>query len=77
MRMRRAHHDVNGIGAALHNRGHGLDHGLDALVGADQAEGENDLTPRKTPALFCRIAISKRLVGDAMGMTQILPGSAL
>ena len=40
--MRGAEHDIDRIGAAFQDRGHGIDHDFDALVRREQAERQND-----------------------------------
>ena len=40
--MRRAENDIDGIGTAFQDRRHRVDHDFDALVGRQQAEGQND-----------------------------------
>ena len=42
VRMRRAEHDVDGVRMLREDRGHRVDHVLDALVGREEAEGEDD-----------------------------------
>ena len=40
--MRRAENDIYRVRAPFEDRGHGVDHDLDALVGGEQAERQND-----------------------------------
>ena len=40
--MRRAEHDVHRVRAASQNRGHGVDHDFNALVGREQTESQDD-----------------------------------
>ena len=63
VRMRGAEHDVDGVGMAREDRGQRVDDVLDALVGREQAEGEDHrlaldaelvLAARRTARSGCR-----------------------
>ena len=70
--MRRAEHHVDGIGAALQDRRHGVDHDLDALVGREQAERQDDRSCRRSRAWPSPASGStKAKSGMPCGMTSI------
>ena len=64
--MRRAEHDIDGVGATFQDRGHGVDHDLDALVGGEQAERQNDGTVAESEFGLCRVGLDERKVGNAV-----------
>ncbi len=65
--MRRTEHDIDRVGAAFQDRGHGVDHDLDALGGGQQAECQNDRAAVKSEFGLGRVGLDKRKVGNAMG----------
>ncbi len=65
--MCRTEHDIHGVGAALQNRRHGVDHDFDALVGRQQAESQNDGPPAKSEFGLRRIGPDKRSIRNAVG----------
>ena len=40
--MGRTKNDIHGIGTAFQDRGHGIDHDFDALVGREKTERQDD-----------------------------------
>ena len=62
-----AHHDIDRVRRGCEHHGHGLDHHLDALVRADQAEGEDHLTIRETQFPLGLLRIGQRRVRNAVG----------
>ena len=65
--MRCAEHDVDRIRTAFQNRRHGVDHDFDALVGRQQAEGQNDRLAGKSEPGLRRIGRDKGDVRNAVG----------
>ena len=65
--MRRTEYDVDRVRAPFQDRGHGVDHHLDALAGRQQPERQNDRTAAETEFGLCRVRPDKRKVGHAMG----------
>ena len=65
--MGRTEHDVDRVRATFQDRGHGVDHDLDALAGGQQAERQNDRAAAESEFGLCRVRLNKRKVGNAMG----------
>ena len=71
--MRRAEHHIDRIRTPFQNRRHGVDHDFDALVGRQQAEGQNDRSAGKSePGLGCVRSPTNATSGMPWGMTSIL-----
>ncbi len=65
--MRRSQHHIDRVRPPLQDRGHGVDHDLDALAGGQQSERQNDRPVAESEFGLCRIRRDKRKVRDAMG----------
>ena len=65
--MRRPKYDINRIRSAFQDRGHGVDHDLDALAGRQQPECQNDGADAESQSCLCRVRRDKWKVGDTMG----------
>ena len=61
-----AEHDVNGIGAALQNRRHGIDDDFDAFVGREQAEGQDHGLAAEAEFCLCLIRLDERKIRNTM-----------
>ncbi len=85
VRMRRPEYDVNRVGPGFQNRGHGVDHDLDAFVRRQQAECQDDSTVDEAKLVLglvgldeCKLRDAVRddfdlLVGDMIDRPQQLP----
>ena len=65
--MRRTEHDIDRIRTPFQYRRHGVDHDFDALVGRQQAEGQNDRSPCKSEPGLGGVRRDERDVGYAVG----------
>ena len=67
MWMRRAQDHVDGVGPASQDRGHRIDHDLDALVGRQQAEGQDDRAAGESEPGLGLVRLDEGKIGNAVG----------